>query len=50
MKTLPIFSSLIALAAAIPASAADRPNILFCFSDDWGRYANIYRNPDRPPK
>lgn len=48
MKTLPIFSSLIALAAAIPASAADRPNILFCFSDDWGRYASIYRNPDRP--
>ena len=30
------------------ASAAERPNILFCFSDDWGRYASIYRNPERP--
>lgn len=29
-------------------SADDRPNILFCFSDDWGRYASIYRDPDRP--
>ena len=25
-----------------------RPNILFCFSDDWGRYASIYRDPSRP--
>lgn len=24
------------------ASAADRPNILFCFADDWGRYASAY--------
>jgi uncharacterized sulfatase len=32
----------------LPMFAADRPNILFCFSDDWGRYASIYRNPDRP--
>ncbi len=25
------------------AAAADRPNILFCFADDWGRYASAYR-------
>lgn len=37
-----------ALLIASPASAADRPNILFCFSDDWGRYASIYRDPNRP--
>ena len=24
------------------ASAAERPNILFCFADDWGRYASAY--------
>lgn len=24
------------------ANAADRPNILFCFADDWGRYAGAY--------
>lgn len=41
-------SILIVLALTMSASAADRPNILFCFSDDWGRYASIYQNPDRP--
>ena len=25
-------------------TAEDRPNILFCFSDDWGRYASIYQD------
>lgn len=30
------------------AKAGERPNILFCFSDDWGRYASIYRDPARP--
>ncbi len=40
-----------AVAADRPASATasdGRPNILFCFSDDWGRYASIYRDPSRP--
>ena len=23
--------------------AADRPNILFAFADDWGRHASAYR-------
>lgn len=30
------------------AFADERPNVLFCFSDDWGRYASIYRDPERP--
>ncbi len=30
------------------SSAAERPNILFFFADDWGRYASIYSNPDAP--
>ncbi len=25
------------------ATAAERPNILFCFADDWGQYASTYR-------
>lgn len=29
--------------------AADRPNILFCFADDWGRYASIYADVDGKP-
>ncbi|MCA9120002.1 MAG: sulfatase [Planctomycetaceae bacterium] len=24
----------------------DRPNIVFCFADDWGRYASAYRRAD----
>lgn len=41
-------SILITLAIAVPSLAADRPNILFCFSDDWGRYASIYRDAEQP--
>jgi uncharacterized sulfatase len=26
--------------------SAERPNILFCFADDWGRYASAYRDGD----
>lgn len=31
------------------ARAADRPNILFCFADDWGRYASCYAALDAKP-
>lgn len=31
------------------APAADRPNILFCFADDWGRYASIYATVETRP-
>ncbi|WP_197441462.1 sulfatase family protein [Thalassoglobus neptunius] len=41
-------SALIGLSFAVSAMGNDRPNILFCFSDDWGRYASIYRNSERP--
>jgi arylsulfatase A-like enzyme len=31
-----------------PATAgAKRPNILFCFADDWGRYASIYATVEK---
>jgi arylsulfatase A-like enzyme len=36
-----------ALMGQLPAAETTglkRPNILFCFADDWGRYANIYTN------
>ncbi|MEM9365500.1 MAG: sulfatase [Planctomycetota bacterium] len=46
-KTTPLFAFVI-LGLALPAMANEPPNILFCFSDDWGRYASIYRDPDRP--
>ncbi|MBM3879327.1 MAG: amidohydrolase family protein [Verrucomicrobia bacterium] len=31
------------------ALAADRPNLLFCFADDWGRYASIYTTVESRP-
>ena len=40
--------SLIVLLTTSFAPAEERPNILFCFSDDWGRYASLYRDPERP--
>lgn len=43
--------SLFALIAAVSADANiknARPNILFFFADDWGRYASIYADPDLP--
>ncbi|MCB1209832.1 MAG: sulfatase, partial [Verrucomicrobiales bacterium] len=40
---------LFAVAFTVSASAAEkRPNILFCFADDWGRYASAYRALDGP--
>ena len=31
------------------ALSADRPNILFCFADDWGRYASAYAQIEARP-
>jgi N-sulfoglucosamine sulfohydrolase len=38
------------LADAAPTRHADkRPNIVFCFADDWGRYASIYSTVETRP-
>jgi hypothetical protein len=29
--------------------ADHRPNVVFCFADDWGRYATIYTNVETRP-
>ncbi len=31
------------------AEAQQRPNLLFCFADDWGRYASIYALMEKQP-
>ncbi len=31
------------------AAAAEKPNVLFCFADDWGRYASAYAALDGRP-
>jgi arylsulfatase A-like enzyme len=47
MKRLLIL--LLPLLFALPAAAADKkPNILFLFADDWGRYASIYAEVNGP--
>ena len=44
--------TLCALVFILPVSsalaAAKRPNILFFFADDWGRYASVYADSDNP--
>ena len=42
---------MLALGSHFTCAAADtsRPNILFCFADDWGRYASIYTNIESRP-
>lgn len=42
-------SVIAALWLAGQATAAERPNILFCFADDWGRYASAYAALDAKP-
>ena len=39
---------LLLLVAASSSRAAERPNILFAFADDWGRYAGVYAQVDGP--
>jgi len=36
-------------AAATAPAAGGRPNILFCFADDWGRYAGVYASLENRP-
>jgi N-sulfoglucosamine sulfohydrolase len=46
-----VATSLVLLPFATAASAADasRWNVLFCFADDWGRYASCYAKIDSRP-
>ncbi len=38
----------LALTATINLTHAARPNIVFAFADDWGRYASVYATVDGP--
>ena len=46
---IPLAFALLATSAAASASEQTRPNILFCFADDWGRYASAYAKVDGRP-
>ena len=44
-----LFAILVLALASSAARADDKPlNILFCFADDWGRYASCLRDANRP--
>jgi N-sulfoglucosamine sulfohydrolase len=44
-----LFCLLVLSLVSLPAAfAAPRPNILFLFADDWGRYAHIYSQVEGP--
>ena len=51
MPLVRTFALVVLLSIAHPVIAADteRPNILFCFADDWGRYASAYAALDAKP-
>ncbi|MBM4154108.1 MAG: sulfatase [Lentisphaerae bacterium] len=50
MKPIAILTlALAAIASSAAAAEARRPNILFCFADDWGRYAGCYAGIDGRP-
>ena len=40
---------LLAAPAAPAAEPVERPNVLFCFADDWGRYASAYAALEKRP-
>ncbi len=45
-----VLAAVLMTAVDSPATQAPgaRPNILFCFADDWGRYAGVYAEANRP--
>lgn len=53
VKTRLLCLAILVCAASLTAEGApgaeDRPNILFCFADDWGRYAGVYAPLDGRP-
>lgn len=49
MRTLPGLILIVLGVNSAPAADANRPNIVFCFADDWGRYASCYAATENRP-
>lgn len=47
-QTLLAFALCLSASASLIAAETKRPNILFAFADDWGRYASAYAKLDGP--
>ena len=48
MRIATLLATILLFSVSLARSASERPNILFFFVDDWGRYASIYADPDQP--
>jgi arylsulfatase A-like enzyme len=48
-RTILFALAFLAISAVASAAEQARPNILFCFADDWGRYASAYAEVDGKP-
>ncbi|MCI0462800.1 MAG: sulfatase-like hydrolase/transferase, partial [Gemmataceae bacterium] len=44
-----VASQVSSVPSASAAAQKPRPNILFCFADDWGRYASVYARHEQQP-
>lgn len=49
VSALAVLCGLLHCASALAAGSEARPNILFCFADDWGRYASVYAGLETRP-
>ena len=47
-RLIAVWVGLVILSVSRTATSAERPNILFFFVDDWGRYASVYADPASP--
>lgn len=48
MKRTWIILAALAACQSVAAAETERPNVLFAFADDWGRYASIYAQKEGP--
>ncbi|MGC3966252.1 MAG: sulfatase-like hydrolase/transferase [Pirellulales bacterium] len=51
MSPFKLFAAVLVVGSSVvqAAAPAKRPNILFCFADDWGRYASVYAATESRP-
>ncbi len=47
-KAVVLSLTLLSLLVPLVTEGVEKPNIFFFFADDWGRYAGVYSNPDKP--
>lgn len=49
MRCALVLTAVALLCSAAVGADAKRPNVVFCFADDWGRYASVYAKHETRP-